>query len=154
MNYLKYFLGLSLTVLLLSCSSDDGVDTSDITPLVVGTWSLTEVNVNIPQDPNMDGTASTNMVSELPCLTGVLIISENGNWTASITDTDITLITGDLYAVQCQESISYSGNWSFQNNTLNLNRVGFSALTLNGDTLIESRNEDLPGIQSFVYTRQ
>tara|TARA_R110000737_G_C14349355_1_gene444841 strand:- start:144 stop:605 length:462 start_codon:yes stop_codon:yes gene_type:complete len=153
MKYLNFFLGLALTLLLVSCSSDDG-ETPMETPLVVGTWSLTEVNVSIPQDPNMDGTASTNMVSELPCLTGVLIISENGNWTASITDVGITLITGDLYAVQCEQSISYSGNWSFQNNVLNLNRVGFSTISLTGDTLIESRNEDLPGIQSLVYTRQ
>ncbi|WP_281542733.1 hypothetical protein [Maribacter aestuarii] len=154
MKYLKYILGLSLLIALVSCSSDDGATDSTATPLVVGTWSLTEVNVSIPQDPNDDGTASTNMVDELPCLTGLLIISENGNWTASITDVSITPITGDLYAIQCEQSISYSGNWSFQNNVLSLNRVGFSPITLSGDTLRESRNEDLPGIQSLVYTRQ
>ena len=67
MKYLKYILGLSLSIALVSCSSDDGATDSTATPLVVGTWSLTEVNVSSPQDPNDVGTAATKMGEERPC---------------------------------------------------------------------------------------
>ncbi len=154
MKFLKPFFAISLFIVLYSCSSDDGGTTPVDNSLVVGTWNLTEVNISIPQDPNEDGTFSTNMVEELPCLTGVLTISEDNTWNLNLTGLNITPVTGDFYAVQCASSFSYSGNYIFQNNQLNLNDFNFNTLTLNGSVLTESKGESLPGVLSYVYEKQ
>lgn len=127
--------------------------TTDLTA-VVGTWNLTEVNVNIPQDPNEDGTSSSNMVEELPCLTGVLRLTADSKWNLTLTDLNITPVTGDFYAVQCAESFSYSGNFIFQNNQLSLNDLSFDIFTLNGTILTETKGDNLPGVLSYVYAKQ
>lgn len=151
----KFFFSLSLIVTtLISCSSDDGGDNAqDVLP-VVGVWNLTQANVSIPQDPNEDGTASTNMVDELPCLTAVLTIDASGVWSATVTRLNISPITGDLYVVSCLEPQQFSGRFSFQNNQLDLNSNSFSRLTLSGTTLIETIGEDLPGVLGYTYEKQ
>lgn len=120
---------------------------------VVGTYNLTEVNVSIPQDPNEDGTSSTNMVEELPCLTGVLIVGMDSRWSLTLTGLNITPVTGNFYAVQCENSFSYSGSYTFENNQLILNDSNFDTLTLNGIVLTENIGEDLPGVLSYVYSK-
>lgn len=155
MTYFKSILSfLILSVLFISCSSDDSSDSSeDISP-VVGVWNLTGVNINIAQDPNEDGTASTNMVDELPCLTGIININANGTWTATITTLNISTVTGDFYVVRCSDILSYSGNYIFTNNQLNLNDSSFSALSLSGTTLTENLGDNLPGVLNYEYEKQ
>ena len=155
MNFLRTFLSISLTTLFFSCSSDDGgpTMTTDLSA-VVGSYNLTQVNVSIAQDPNEDGTSSTNMVEELACLTGNLIIGVDSKWSLTLTGLNITPVTGDFYAVQCENSFSYSGSYIFQNNQLNLNDVNFETFTLNGTILTETKGDDLPGILSYVYAKQ
>ena len=155
MHNLRTFLTLFLITLLFSCSSDDGTTTmtADLSA-VVGTYNLTEVNVSIPQDPNEDGTSSTNMVEELPCLAGVLNIGADSKWDLTLTGLNITPVTGDFYAVQCENSFSYSGSFIFQNNQLVLNDINFDTFSLNGTVLTENKGEDLPGVLSYVYTKQ
>ncbi len=140
-------------ILFSACSSDDG-DGSNENPLVVGTYTLTEINVSIAQDPNEDGTASTNMVEELPCLTGSLSVRADGTWNMTLTEINITTVTGDFYPVFCGESQVYSGNWSFQNNQLNLNSIVFASFNYSNDILVENINEDLPGLRNRVFERQ
>ncbi len=155
MTYFKSILSfLILSVLFISCSSDDSSDSSDEISPVVGIWSLTELNINIAQDPNEDGTASTNMVDELPCITGVININASGTWTATITVVNITPVTGDFYVVRCSETISYSGNYIFTNNQLNLNDSSFSAFSLSGTTLTENLGDNLPGVLNYKYEKQ
>lgn len=154
MKFLKSLFSISLVIIIFSCSSDDGETIPVNNTLVVGTWNLTQVNISLPQDPNEDGTSSTNMVDELPCLTGVLTINANNTWNLNLTDLNITPVTGDFYAVQCASSFSYSGNYIFQNNQLNLNDVNFTNLALNGTVLTETRGESLPGVLSYVYEKQ
>jgi len=143
-----------LTVL-FSCSSDDGG--TPVIPdsfLAIGAWNLTAVNVSVAQDVNEDGASSTNLIDELPCLSGLLTINSNNTWSATIVDIDVTPITGDLYIINCGSSLSFSGNWSNTGNTLSLNSSDFQDFTLSGDTLTENKGENLPGFLSFVYTKQ
>ena len=151
----KFAAFFAIALLLFSCSSDDD-ETSIVTApsLAIGTWKLTAVNINIPQDVNEDGTASTNLVDELPCLTGLLTIDSDNKWSATITDLVVSQITGDLYIINCGSSRSFSGNWSNTGDTLSLNSSVFQEFTLSDDTLTEDKGENLPGFLNFVYTKQ
>jgi hypothetical protein len=142
-------------MVLFSCSSDDGG--TPVVPesfLAIGAWDLTAVNINLAQDVNEDGTPSTNLIDELPCLSGLLTINSNNTWTARITDVSVTPVTGELYIIDCGNTLSFSGNWSNTGNTLSLNSSDFQDFTLSGDTLTENRGENLPGFLNFVYTKQ
>lgn len=144
-----------ILMVLFSCSSDDGG--TPVVPesfLAIGAWDLTAVNINLAQDVNEDGTSSTNLVDELPCLSGLLTINSNNTWTARITDVSVTPVTGELYIIDCGNTLSFSGNWSNTGNTLSLNSSDFQDFTLSGDTLTENRGENLPGFLNFVYTKQ
>ncbi len=144
-----------ILMVLFSCSSDDGG--TPVVPesfLAIGAWDLTAVNINLAQDVNEDGTSSTNLIDELPCLSGLLTINSNNTWTARITDVSVTPVTGELYIIDCGNTLSFSGNWSNTGNTLSLNSSDFQDFTLSGDTLTENRGENLPGFLNFVYTKQ
>lgn len=155
MKHYKILLSLSLILFMfLSCSSDDGTDANQEVLPVVGVWNLTEANVSIPQDPNEDGTASSNMVDELPCLSGVLTIDASGVWSATLTRLIISPVTGDFYVVSCSGTQEFSGRFSFQNSVLDLNSTSFSRLNLSGTTLIETIGEDLPGVLGYTFEKQ
>lgn len=142
-----------LSFFLKSCSSDDGESEMEIAP-VVGIWNLTEANISIAQDSNEDGTASTNMVTELPCLSGVLTIDASGVWSATLTDLNISSVTGDFYVLTCGETLNYSGRYSYQNSQLTLDSPSFSRFSLSGTTLTETIGEELPGVLSYKYQKQ
>ncbi len=147
---------LALSLILLSCSSDDNGDPEPDMSAAVGTWVLTELNINPPQDIDMDGTPTDNILAELPCATGSIIIDEDGTWSSTIQNLSITTITGGLFIIDCAgNETQSSGAWLLQGNQLTLFR-GFSSVlfTLEEDTITNSSNEDLPGFQSEVYQRQ
>jgi hypothetical protein len=154
MRNFKYVIAVGLSIFLGACSSDDSDGDINETPLVVGTYTLTEVNVSIAQDPNEDGTFSINMVDELSCLNGTLAVSADGSWNMTLTDLNITTVTGDFYPVFCGESQDYAGTWSFQNNILNLNSTAFSSFSFTNSMLVENINEDLPGILNRKFEKQ
>ena len=157
MKRIRIFLPLlGIIFLLLSCSSDDnGDDEPEISP-AVGTWNLFELNINPPQDIDMDGNPTDNILDELPCVTGSLTIREDGTWNSTIENLAITSVTGGLFFINCSGTASQrSGTWLLQGSQLTLFQ-GFGNLlfTLEEDTLILSSNEDLPGFRSEVYQRQ
>lgn len=147
---------LAFVFLLFSCSSDDnGDDEPDISP-AVGTWNLVEININPPQDIDMDGDPTSNILDELPCAVGSITIRADGTWDSTIENLSITTITGGLFFITCSGTVTQSsGTWLLQGGQLTLFR-GFSNLlfTLQDDTLTLSSNEDLPGFRSEVYQRQ
>tara|TARA_R110000765_G_scaffold46736_4_gene96338 strand:+ start:3470 stop:3934 length:465 start_codon:yes stop_codon:yes gene_type:complete len=154
MNKYTYFFFISLVMLLSGCSSDDRDDEVDNSALVIGTYNLTEVNVNVAQDVNEDGVSSNNMLDELECLNGILIISDNNTWTLDLVNLDITSVTGDFYAIRCGRTNSFTGKWSFQGSTLKLNASDFGTMTLNNLILTEGINENLPGVLNRKFTKQ
>lgn len=142
--------------LFFSCSSDDNAPPPDDDSAAVGIWILTALNINPPQDLDMDGNASGNLLDELPCATGTITIDQDGSWSSTIQNLSITSITGGLFEINCSgSSTQSSGAWLLQGNQLTLFRDFSSVLfTLDGDTLTNNSNEDLPGFQSEVYERQ
>ena len=89
---------LFLLFVLLACSDDDGGgDPNPNEALVVGSWNLSELRINPAQDIDEDGNATTNILEELPCITGQLILRSDNTWSFSGTDVVITTITGGLF---------------------------------------------------------
>ncbi|MEO0527552.1 MAG: hypothetical protein AAFZ89_10010 [Bacteroidota bacterium] len=146
--------------LFISCdvSSDD--DATELPNFdVLGLYDLVEVNVNPALDLNEDGTASTNMVDELDCLSGTLLIDGDLVWTLSQVDLVVnTIPIGELlFVIDCADTTAVSGTW-FSDET-EVTFSGDPALSTleildNGDRLINTVGEDLPGFMSFVYERR
>ncbi|WP_297694997.1 hypothetical protein [uncultured Eudoraea sp.] len=139
-----------------ACSSDDNAPVEDNNDAVVGTWNLAELNINPPQDINSDGNTTSNILTELPCATGTLIINSDGSWSSTVVNLDITTITGTLFDIRCTNTSSTaSGVWQLQNSQLSLffNTTLF-LYNLSGDRLTNTTNEDLPGFMSEVYEKQ
>ncbi|WP_420322554.1 hypothetical protein [Flagellimonas sp.] len=137
---------------LVACSSDDNGDTNLINSDVIGIWDLVEVNISSAQDMNNDGTSSTNLLDEVDCITGTLLIDGDLVWTLEQSIINITTITGGQFFADCSGTSSTTGGWS-ANETL----VSFSGdqapnpfNIINGQ-LVHQIGEDLPGIQSHVY---
>ena len=147
---------IACLVVLQACSSDDNAPVEENNDAVVGTWNLAELNINPPQDIDEDGTTTTNILTELPCATGTLIINSDGSWSSSVVNLDITAITGTLYDIRCTSTSSTaSGVWQLQNSQLSLffNNTLF-LYNLSGNRLTNTTNEDLPGFMSEVYEKQ
>jgi len=148
------FFLIVFTILLVSCSDDDGSSETNENALVIGTYSLSAVNVNPAQDINEDGSTSTNLLEEMPCISGTLTINSDNSWNLNIVRVDVTTITGGLFFIDCGEADSSSGNWTFSNNQLSLSgSFEPTVYILNGDTLTQQIGEDLPGFQSIAFTK-
>ncbi|TDS16997.1 hypothetical protein DFQ03_1487 [Maribacter caenipelagi] len=154
MKKYTYYLFTCLVLVFISCSSDDSETATDDSALVIGTYSLSEINVNVAQDVDEDGTASNNMLDELDCLNGTLTINADGTWDLDLVELDITSVTGDFYAIRCGRTNNFTGKWTFQSSVLDLNASNFSAMVLNSSVLIEGVNEDLPGVLNRKFVKQ
>lgn len=147
-------------LMLLACSDDDGGEgTNPNEGLAAGTWNLTELRISPAQDIDEDGASTTNILEELPCITGQIILRDDNTWSFSGNDVVITTITGGLFKFFCGEDIQTDGgNWDVQGNTIRLvNTSGtLTQFSLDPDalTLTNIIGEDLPGLQAEVYTRQ
>lgn len=154
MKKYTYSLFTCLVLLFISCSSDDDAITIDDSALVIGTYNLTEINVNIAQDVDEDGTSSNNMLDELDCLSGALEIKADGTWSLDLVRLDITSVTGDFYAIRCGRTNNFTGKWTFQSSVLDLKATNFNTMVLNSSVLTEGVNEDLPSVLNRKFTKQ
>lgn len=97
----KFYTLLFASMLIVSCSSDDG-DASDDGASIVGVWDAIEFNTAIGLDLNDDGTASSNLLDELDCFEVSSTFTEEGTFTSTSssilfegTDIDFTLSCDD-----------------------------------------------------------
>lgn len=123
---------------------------------IVGTWSLVELNVTPDQDIDGDGTANSNILDELNCVSGTLTFRDDNTWSLAFNGVNITSITGNLFDIRCSNFTSTSnGTWRIQNNQLTLFQ-GFTSIfyTLNDNRLTNVIGEDLPEFRSEVYEKQ
>lgn len=155
MRLLKSFIVLFVSsFLLLACSSDDGGDDTNQNDLVIGSYTLTAITINPPQDINEDGTASSNLLDELTCITGTLTVNADQSWSLDMVRLNVTSITGELFFIDCGDSVSSGGIWSFSNNQLSLTSSFESIIYgLNGNTLTRQIGEDLPSFQNMAFTK-
>lgn len=154
-NIHKAFLGIAALMLMFSCSNDDGGATDTANLEVIGIWDLAQVNVSSAQDIDMDGTSSTNLMNELDCISGTLLIDGDMVWTFEQTGINITAITNGQFVAQCSGSVAATGAWSSSDTEVILQGSSLlGTLTISGDQLIKDIGDDLPGIQSYVYVRR
>ena len=156
---MKKFLLLFLSLTVLSCSDDDGG--SEPTPnfdLVVGTWNLSELTISPQQDINGDGSFTTNIVEELPCVSAQIILRDDNTWSYNGVDVIITTITGGLFKFFCaEEARNITGNWDVQGNVVRLadqsGNVTQFTFSSSDNTLTNLIGEVLPGLQAEVYAK-
>ncbi|MGW9686263.1 hypothetical protein [Flagellimonas sp. 2504JD1-5] len=147
LSVLALFLGLS------SCSSDDDAGTDALNSAVIGIWDLVEVNISSAQDIDNDGTASTNLLDEVDCISGTLLIDGDLVWTLEQSVINVTTITGGQFFADCSGTNSTTGIWSASQTSVSFS--GDDAPNpfniINGQ-LVNQIGDDLPGILSYVYT--
>ncbi|MET1260136.1 hypothetical protein ABV409_12365 [Flagellimonas sp. DF-77] len=155
---LKFAVLLSLVAFVqFACSSDDGGGQEEVNQgaALAGNWALAEVNVSEPIDVNDDQNTSSNLLTEVPCLTGTLTLTPDFTYQLSeVLPQLISPITNDLYNVSCSDVFTRSGSWSFSGTTLTLSGTTTIRFQLEGDDLVITVGEVLPGIDSIVYRRQ
>ncbi|NER17956.1 DUF5004 domain-containing protein [Spongiivirga citrea] len=154
---LNKVLGACLTLLIISCSSDDNGDTGpsqEELNQVIGTWQLSQVNVSAAQDVDNDGDSSVNLIEELSCLDGTLTFTADFKWSLQTVNPVITSITNDQFAFSCDNGVQNAGSWALQGNIVLIREgVNTSQLNLSGTTLTEQINENLPMLTSKVYQK-
>ena len=137
---------------LWSCSSDDDGNVVTINSDVIGVWDLIEVNISSTQDIDLDGIPSTNLLDEIDCISGTLLIDGDFVWTLEQSIINITEITGGLFFADCAGISSSTGRWNSDATTVSF--AGDNAPVpfniINGQ-LVHQVGDDLPGIQSYVY---
>lgn len=146
----------SFMLVLVGCSDDDGnVMTNDELEMTAGTYQLVELNINPAQDINDDGNTTSNVLTELPCATGTLLLRNDGNWIWTTLIVSVTSITGGTYFLSCTSDItSRTGSWTISNNQVTLydGATNFN-FTKDADRLTIILGDDLPGFESMVFER-
>lgn len=156
---MKKVIILVLTLVIISCSDDDGgTEPNPNFDLVVGAWNLSELTISPEQDIDEDGTFTTNILEELPCISGQIILREDNTWAFNGVDVIITTITGGLFKFFCSEEIrSSDGNWDLQGNTVRLadSRGNITQFIFNSseNSLSNNIGENLPGLQAEIYKK-
>ena len=117
-------IALFTTIMLASCSSDDDTNVSE--NKIVGAWTLTEANVEIPMDLNGDGTADRNFMNEVPCFVGTLSFTENGTYSQTFSVLEEVVVNGQTFYT-CNGTTATTGTY-----------------TLVGDQLTTTTNEPEP----------
>jgi hypothetical protein len=155
-NFKVICTSLFLIFLMISCSSDDGGDTIVADAEVIGIWDLSEVNVSSAQDIDMDGTSSTNLMNELDCISGTILIDGDNVWTFEQTSIAVTAITGGQYFAQCTDNKTLgTGAWVANGDEITFQGSSWlGTLSISGDQLTHNLGDELPGIQSYVYIRR
>ena len=156
---MKRIMLLFFSLMVLSCSDDDGgAAPSPNFDLVVGTWNLSELTIAPAQDINEDGTTTTNILDELPCVSARITLSSDNTWSYSGNDVIITTITGGLFKFFCSDQIrNDEGNWDIQGNLVRLADVSGNLTQFTFDstdnTLTNIIGENLPGLQAEIYSK-
>ncbi len=152
MKNLKIFLFLVLSLSLGACSSDDGGNTITINSDVIGVWDLIQVNISSAQDIDLNGTPSANLLDEVDCISGTLLIDGDFVWTLEQSIINITEITGGLFFADCAGTSSSTGRWNSDDTSVSFSgdNAPIPFAIVNGQ-LVHQVGDDLPGIQSYVY---
>ena len=143
--------------LLISCSEDgDDGESGFSSAELVGTWKLVEVNLSAAVDIDGDETSSANLLDELDCLSGTLVLNADTTYQYEQSSFTITSITNDLYFADCSGTNLATGAWGSDGSKVVFQ--GSSILSrdfrLMGNRIVLSENEDLPGVESYIYEKQ
>ena len=142
----KIFSILILSIIAIACSTD--ADNNDLDDGIVGTWTAVSLSGATSVDLNGDGTASSNILEELPCFESSIVFAADGNYSA--TTSDIAFTGTNLFDIMadCDGTTIETGTYTFNGNSLSIDPVDDEPSTVNttleGDTLtIQEIDEDL-----------
>jgi len=146
-----------LFCVIISCSEDgddgeSGFNSSEL----VGTWNLVEVNLSASVDIDGDGTSSANLLDELDCMSGSLILNADTTYQFEQSGFTITSITNDQYYADCNGTNLATGAWASDGSQIVFqgSSVLRGSFQLVGNRIIWSEDEELPGVASYVYEKQ
>ena len=152
----RLFIALFTTVLLASCSSDDDNNTFDTS--LVGSWTLTEMNVQIPVDLNNDGSFNRNLINEIPCIEGNSSFATNGDFSQTVSIIAQEEING-VIVFGCQGTQRNNGTYEIIGNKIKFTIEGPEPITesleytLNNNTLKITMPTDDYGTLEMVSKR-
>lgn len=152
------FLLTAMLFLGVSCSDDSSGDDTGISQEqldeIIGLYNLTEYVVSPAQDINLDQVSSENLMDELPCLSGSIILRDDLSYSLFQMQLNISFITGPLYAISCSYTTTTSGFWELVNNQIVLSQGEGGTYSLNGTTLTRTEGNNLPEFQRWVFEKQ
>ncbi len=159
----KFFLfALSFTLFFTSCSSDDDTSDNPDDVSLVGTWRLTSASGAFPVDLDMNGSASTNILEELPCFKDVITVNADNTYSQDVTeiivDIDITVQPPVITADCTDAMLTQTGTWTLEEDQLTFTPAGMDPKTVT-ITLTETTLSFTDNVESFdnvalVFTRQ
>lgn len=156
-NIKKVALLISTLLFMVSCSEDgDDGPSGFSSEELLGTWVLVEVKLSDDVDIDGDGQVSTNLMDEEDCVSGSIIFKADTTYQFEQASFTINSITNNQYYVDCYGTDLATGAWAsdgsyvaFQGSSI-LN----SNFQLMGGQLIWNKNEELPGVTSYIYEKQ
>lgn len=157
-----FLFAICSALIFTSCSNDeeDEVQVSDMVSLV-GTWELTSATGSLPVDLDMDGSASTNLLEELPCFEDVITANEDETYNRNATETDVNVEPGipPVVTASCTGNmLMETGSWSLDGDQLTFTPSGMEpktvTITLTQTTIsFTDTLEDLGEID-LIFTKQ
>ena len=112
---------LLISIPIFSCSSSDNETNSEL----VGKWKVTSLKIESAFDFNNDGTASTDLLNEVPCYDNdFLLFSEDGavnvvNAFAQIS-AEVTSPTVFKHVYKCLTGVNRNTTWTRDGNTITI----------------------------------
>lgn len=149
---------LFIAILFVSCSSDD--DNNDPAETsIVGAWTLTEANVEVPMDLNGDGTADRNFMNEVPCFEGTVSFTGTGTFAQTFSTLELEVVNGET-VYGCNGTTATAGTYTLNGNQLttttndsNNPETTTTTISLNGNTLKATIEFGNFGDVELVYNR-
>ncbi|MDC8002100.1 lipocalin family protein [Aequorivita todarodis] len=148
---------LLIAILFASCSSDD--DNNDPPQAtIVGAWTLTEANVEIPMDLNGDGTADRNFMNEVPCFVGTVAFTGNGTFSQTFSTLEEVVVNGQT-TYTCNGTTATTGTYTLNGNQLTTTTdepdpvTTTTTINLSGNTLKATIEFGNFGDVELVYSR-
>ncbi|MFD2100768.1 lipocalin family protein [Flagellimonas iocasae] len=149
----KIYLLLFATVLISSCSSDDGgSDGSSI----VGTWDAVEFNTAVGADFNQDGTASQNLMDEVDCFASTVTFTAEGGYSTATTGIYFEA-SEESFSITCDGVETTSGTYELNGNTLvtiDENGEVVATVTVTKDRLVVEGDDEDFGEVTLVFERR
>lgn len=141
MKKLVFSLLAIFTLVFTSCSSDD--DNNNNSTTVEGTWKLTAWSVEDAIDINNDGTANTNLLTEMNCYNNENLVFSGSN---------VVTYVGDSYADITFDIDASTNAYTYTVDCVSESQVDPATYTRNGSVLVITFDDDEGEEDSLVAT--
>jgi len=142
-------------IMMQSCSEGDNGDPGFSSAELVGTWDLVEIRLSEGVDMDGNGTLSSNLLNEADCISGAIVMREDTSYQFEQTSFKVTINANSQYETDCYGTYLATGAWAS-----NGSEVAFQGsdvlgtLQLMGNRIIKSKDEELPGVEAYIYEKR